>query len=149
MTKPVLWQREHKMHLKLCWPNPSHASGDTKCISTCVTKRTSQQFGYKMYLNMRWPNHFQKSEHMMHHNMCYMPANTQTISKYMLTKPVSLKEIHKIHLNLCWPKTSHSSEDKKCISICVDRNPSIHWKTTNVSQLTQNLSHAKENTNIV
>ena len=59
LNKPLLWQRGNKMHLNLCWTNPSidcnrhnwhksyrnlcwtnhpHVSEDTKCISTCVDK---------------------------------------------------------------------------------------------------------------
>jgi hypothetical protein len=33
LPKALPFQRRHKMYLKLCCPNPSHA---TKCISTCV-----------------------------------------------------------------------------------------------------------------
>ena len=36
MTKPIRCQRVHKKYLNLCWQNKSHASEDTKCISTCV-----------------------------------------------------------------------------------------------------------------
>ena len=54
LNKPVSFQEELKMRLnlcwqknitagttvenkgKLCWPSPSHASGDTKYVSTCV-----------------------------------------------------------------------------------------------------------------
>jgi hypothetical protein len=28
-------QREYKMHLNVCWPIPSHAREDTRCISIC------------------------------------------------------------------------------------------------------------------
>ena len=36
LTKPLPCQRAHKKHLNMCWRNPTHASEETKCISTCV-----------------------------------------------------------------------------------------------------------------
>jgi hypothetical protein len=36
LTKPIPCQRGHKIHLNLCWPNPSHASNESKCITICV-----------------------------------------------------------------------------------------------------------------
>ena len=36
LTKHFPCQRGHKMHLNMCRPILSHASEDTKCISTCV-----------------------------------------------------------------------------------------------------------------
>ena len=73
-ANPFLSFRGHNIYLKLCWPNPSHGSEDTKYISTCVdqnypitpraesvyqyllTKPLPWQWGYKMYLNFCWPN---------------------------------------------------------------------------------------------
>ena len=36
LTKPIPFQRGHKIYLHLCWPYTSNASEVTKCFSTCV-----------------------------------------------------------------------------------------------------------------
>ena len=88
---PISRQRGHKMYLNLCWPNITHASEDPKCISTCVDQIPP------------------------------MPARTQNASQHVLTKPLQCQRGHKMHLNMCWPKLSHVSEDTKYISTCVDQ----------------------------
>ena len=51
-TKPPPCQRGLKMHFNKCCPNPSHASQNTKWISTNLLC----QQGRKMHLYMCWPN---------------------------------------------------------------------------------------------
>jgi hypothetical protein len=36
LTKPLIYQPGHKMHLNMYRRNSSNASKDTKCISTCI-----------------------------------------------------------------------------------------------------------------
>ena len=35
LIEPLTCQRRHKMHLNMCWPNPSHGSEEKEYISTC------------------------------------------------------------------------------------------------------------------
>ena len=91
-----------------------------------------------MYLNMRCPYHSQKREHIIQHKICCMPANSQIMSKYVLTKPVLFQEELKMQLNLCWPDTSLASEDTKWISICDNQTTSIPARTQNVTPLLYN-----------
>jgi hypothetical protein len=130
------------MYLNMCWPNPSHASEDVKSISTCVdetppiparTPNASQlvliktlpcQWGLKMYLNICWPNPSHASEDRKCNSTCVeqtptMAARTQSVSQHVLTKSLP-QNGHKMHLNLCWPNTTHASENTKWISTCVD-----------------------------
>ena len=95
LTKRLQCQRGHKMHLNMIWPNPSNASEDTKCISTCVDQNSP------------------------------MSARTKNISELVLTKPISWLLGHKMYIKLCWPNPTHASENTKCFSACVDKNPPI------------------------
>ena len=140
LTKPLPWERGHKMYLNLSWPNPSYASEDTKCISTCVdqtlpmsartqnvsqlvlTKHFSCQQRNKMYLNFWWPNPS-------------LAARTQNSTQHVLTKPLPCERGHKMYLNLSWPNPSYAREDTKCISTCVDQTLPMSARTQNVSQL--------------
>ena len=103
LPKPILSQRGHKMYLNICWPNPTHARGNRKCISTCVDLT---------YL---------------------MSARTQNLSQLELTKPLPCQWEHKMYLNMCWQNAPHSSEDTKCIIICVGQSRSMPGRTYNVS----------------
>ena len=94
LTKPLLCQRARKMHINMGWLNSLHASDDTKCISTCVDQTHT------------------------------MPVRTQNVSQHLLTKPNPCQRGRKMKLNMCWPITTHASEDAKCISTRIDqRNP--------------------------
>jgi len=86
LTKPIPCQRRQKMYLKICGPNPSHSSEDTKCISTCADQTT------------------------------LMPVRTQNVYQLVFTKPLLCRRGNKIYLNMCSPYTSHAIEDIKCIS---------------------------------
>ena len=59
LSKQIPCQRGHKIYLNMCRPNPSNASENTKCTSTC-------------------------DEHTHH-----MPARAQNASQLVLTKPIS------------------------------------------------------------
>ena len=106
LTK-IICLRGHIIYLNLCWPNPSHISEDTKCISIC-TKLLPSQRGHKMYLKMCWPNASCACADTSCIPTCVeetqpMRAETQNATQSVLAKP------------------SHSSEDTKCISIWVDQ----------------------------
>ena len=87
LTTHLPCQRGHKMKLKMCWPNPSHASEDTKCVSTCVDQTPP------------------------------LVARTQSASQHMLTEFSPCQREQKMNLTMWWPNLSHASEDKKCISL--------------------------------
>ena len=53
LTRP--WQWEPKVHLNLCWTNPSHASGDTKCISTCVDQASKETKCSSTFVDQTFP----------------------------------------------------------------------------------------------
>ena len=86
MTKPLPWQRGYNMYLNKCWPNSSHDSKDTKCISTCFDNKPPKS------------------------------ARTQNVSQLVLTKPLPCKRWHKIFLNMWWPNPTHASEETRSIS---------------------------------
>ena len=68
LTKPLPCQRGQKMHLNMCWRNPSLISEDRKCISSCVvqtfpmlakTKKASQNdeipfFFHRCHYSICW-----------------------------------------------------------------------------------------------
>jgi len=97
LNRPLVYQQRHKMllnmcwartnsenkkiHLIICWSNVSHATEDTKFISTCV---------YQTHP---------------------MPARTQYVTQLVLTYPILCQWGHKIYLNLCWPKLYQYSEE--------------------------------------
>ena len=85
LTKCLPYQRRHKMHLSLCWPNPSHASEYTKFTLTCVDKNNPIQ------------------------------TRTHYESQHVLTKHIPCQRVHKIYLYMWWPNPSHASEDTKWI----------------------------------
>ena len=140
----------------MCWPNPSHASEDTKCISTCVdqtpplvarTQSASQhmltefspcQRGQKMNLAMWWPN----LSHASEDKKCISLYLTNPIQASEVTKCISTsieqnpsyQRGQKMHLYMCWPNPSHASEDTKCIATCVDKTPPLPVRKTNLSQ---------------
>ena len=45
LTKTLWCQRGQKRQLNMCWTNPSHASEDTNCFSTCVDQTHTKQVG--------------------------------------------------------------------------------------------------------
>ena len=84
------------------------------------------------------------------HNPC-LRGNKN--SQHMLTTPFPCQWRHKIHLNMCWPNTSHqrkgtklistwvdqsqlmTARPTKCISTCVDQTPPNPARKQNVFQL--------------
>ena len=128
LTKPFPCQLGHKIPLNICWPNPSQASEDTKCISTCVnqTSPTSQHF----------PQHVCLKIHYQH----------------VLTKRIRCQRAHIMHLKICWPNPINASKDTKrnstskpnsyyvswdtkCISTCGDQKCHMPARIQKVSQL--------------
>ena len=105
LTKPLWFQRGHKIYLNGCWPNPSLVSKDTKCITTCDDQTPP--------MPARTIDASQNSSNASEDTKCIsacvdqippMSANTQNVSQHVLTK---------------------ASEDTKCITTCVDQNPHI------------------------
>jgi len=45
-----------------------------------------------------------------------MPARTQDGRQLVFSKPHPWERRNKMHLDMCWPNTSHDSEDSRCIS---------------------------------
>ena len=105
LTLVIQCQQGHKMFLSLCWPNLSHASEYTKCIS-----------------RREWQTH-------------PMPARTHIVSQHVLTKTIPCQRGQKNHRNMCWANPSHSSEDKKCISPRFDKAHPMPARTQNVTEI--------------
>ena len=103
-TKSTLCQRGHKMHLNMCWPKPTHASKDIKCISTCFDQNSPKS------------------------------ARTQNLSEYVLTKSIPCQRWLKMYLNMCWANITYANKDKKCISTCTVHTLPIPARTQSVSQ---------------
>jgi len=101
LNNPITCQGEHKMHLILCRLNPSHASKDTKCISSFVEQTHP------------------------------MPARTQNVSQHVLNNPITCQGEHKMHLILCRLNPSHASKDIKCISRFVEQTHPMPAMTKN------------------
>ena len=118
MTKPLPWQRGYNMYLNKCWPNSSHDSKDTKCISTCFDNK--RQRGHKMYLYLCWQNPSHASDDTKFFSTCddqtqpmparklevsqppsSMPARTVIPSQQELTKPLPYQRGNNIYLNSC------------------------------------------------
>ena len=136
LTKPLPSQRWHKMYLNMSthvhrthpilmrrlvltkfrqgqgrnklYPNLSHSSEDTKCIS-CVDESPPM------------PTRTQDVSQPVWYETILMPARTQNASKHVLTKPIPCQREHKINLNMCWPNSSHASEAPNYISTCGDQ----------------------------
>ena len=122
LTKANPRKREHKMHLNVCWPNPSHAREDTRCNSIYWpnasnvgedTKCISNSVDHKMHHNMFWPN----------------PSYACVSIKCTLTHVEN-----KMHLNKRWPNTSHATKDSKCFSTIVEEIQHMPATTSNASQ---------------
>ena len=90
-SEAICCQRWHKIHLSICWANPSYANDDTKCISIYVDHTVPCQHGQNFDRNIFWKKNPP------------IPARTQNVCHLVLTIP------------------SHVSEDRKCISTCVDQ----------------------------
>ena len=128
------------MYLKLCWPNPTHASENTKCFSAFVDKNPPMLMIRQNYFNMYRPN----TSNAIEDTKCIstfvdqtppIPSRTQNLSQHVLTKPILCQQEHKIDLKLRWPNKSHCSEDIKYISIGVWQTPPMPARTKNTSQL--------------
>ena len=76
LTKPLPCQRGHKMHLKICSTNPSHASEDTKGISKCVdqTHPCQREKGMHLYALTK-PSHSSKDIKMNFNSCLPNPAH--------------------------------------------------------------------------
>jgi hypothetical protein len=135
----------YKIHLNMCWQNPSHDSEDTKCISTCVDQTppttVTTQIGSHHVLTkplpcQRWQS---ESQHVLNKPISYQRGQTSISTSFDQThhtptstimhinlcwqKPIPCQGEHKMHVNMCRPNPSHASEHTKCFLTCVFRNP--------------------------
>ena len=136
LANPFPRKRGHNMHFKMCCPNPSHVSTDTKCIWICVDlthpKPAINQNASQHVLNK--PITYNRG-YKIHHNLCSpYPARTQHASQHGLTKIIPCQRGRQMHLYMCRPNPSHASEDTKCFSTCVHKNHPMPPKTQNTSQ---------------
>ena len=108
------------MHLNMRWTNTSHASEETKCISTFVERTPSSPKRTQNVSNKCWPNSSHASEDTKCVSTCVdksplkvmrtrnvsklvfkpLQLGTQNISQHVLTKPVPCQREHKMHLIL-------------------------------------------------
>ena len=124
LTKPIPFQRGHKMYLNLDWPKHEHKSEETKCITTWVEEThpmpARTQNISQLVLNKaihasnesKWISNCVDQTHPM-------PARIQNESEHVLTESLPCLRWYKMHFNMCRPNSSHASEDTKCISTCV------------------------------
>jgi hypothetical protein len=127
LTEPLPRQWRHKLHLIMCWLNPSLAREDRVNLSMC------------------WPNPFHASEGKKHinkfwHNTSHANEHTKSTPrqgehKMPVKNPSNAREGHKKHLNfvdqtipglkmylnLWWSKPSYAREYIKYNSTCVDQ----------------------------
>ena len=140
MTQTILCQIGQKMFLNMCLPKP------LPC-----------QQGHNVYLNTSWP----KTSNAREFGICvskfvdqipHEPAKTENDSQNVFTKPLPSQRRHKMqslheltkfircqrgqkmYLNMCWPYSSHVSENKKWILTCVDKTPPMQAGKYNISQ---------------
>ena len=146
----------HKIHLNMCWQNPSNGSEDTKCISTFVdqtsptpmttqiagnhvlTKHNTRQQALNAYqLVLTNPNPRQL-EYKIHYYVCRLTLPCQGWHKMHLnsfTKLIQCLRGHKKYLNLCWSNPSNAREHLKWISTRVEQTSHMPAWKQNVSQL--------------
>ena len=62
-----------------------------------------------------------------------MPDRRQNVI-HVLTKTLLCLRVDKMFLYMCRPNSFHASEDKKCISSCVEQTLPIQARTQNASQ---------------
>ena len=109
LTKLTPCQRGHKMHLNICWPNPSYARDNTKCNSACIDQ------------SLPIPARTQIVSLNCVDETSPMPERKQTASQHLLINTCHASNDKKVNLNLCRLNLSHASEDTKCISTFVDQ----------------------------
>ena len=136
-TNPIPCQRGQKIYLNSCWPKPSHARVDTKCVPTCVDQTPPMPARTQNLCNM----------------CCKIPLNAiegKHVSQHMMTKPLPCQRGNKVHLHLLWPNPSYIGENTMYIWTCVDQNP---WKPTRTQHVSQhalsNPSHTIKDTKCI
>ena len=114
-TKSIQCQLGRKMHLNLCRRKPSHAWEDSKFISAYVAQSPP------------------------------MPPRTKHASQHVWNKLPLWQRRHKIHLNMYWAppphasedtiyfSTSHTGEEIKNMSKCVDQTLPLAGRTQHLS----------------
>jgi hypothetical protein len=119
--KPIPCQRQHKMHLNMCRPYPSlpggtqkasqhvspnssHASDDTKCLSSCVDQIPFHASEVRKCISTCF------------HQTHTMPARTQNIPQHVFKKPIACQR------------------GQKCILTCLDRTHPMSAGTQNACQ---------------
>ena len=82
LTKPLICQRGHKLYLNLIWQNPSQASEDIKCTSSCIDLTPPMTESTHNYLELCWPNTSHADKHRKFISTCVdqtIPAKTQKV----------------------------------------------------------------------
>ena len=138
-------QAMKKMNINLCWPNPSHASEEIKCISNYVdTKFISTCVDQTPPMPARPLN---VSQHVLtkplpcyQGHKCISPCVEQTPPMRARTQPPPYQRGNQIYLNMWCPILYHASEDTKYISTCVHQTPEMPWISSCISRCV-NLTH--------
>jgi len=121
LTKFIQCQRRQKLHLNMCWPNQSYASEHSNSISTCDDENLPCQRGQLInhimcLLNSSHASVYPKYISTHVDQAPPISARTLNVPQLVLNKPKQCQREHKMHLNMCWPNPSHTSEDTRCIS---------------------------------
>ena len=121
LTTTIPCQRGHKMFLNLCWPNVSLACFDRKCILTCVDQITQKKRAHIKYI-LTCVN----QTHIM-------PAKTQNLSQFVLTKPLPFQHGNNMYLNFSCPNASLASDATKFKSTWFEKTHAMSVRTQYVS----------------
>ena len=179
LTKHLMCQRRHKMHLNTCWPNPFHACEDTNASQNILTKYSyanmdtkfishkihqhalTKTFSSKCWLNPSLANENTKSfsncvdqaeTHKV--NFCSLiPFNSSMETIWISTsveQPLPCQRRYKIHLNFCCLNASLACEETKFYRTCVVKTHTLSVRTQFVSYMCwKNPSLASENTKLI
>ena len=135
LTKPLLYQRGHKMYLNRCWPNPSNANEDSRCTLLCYDQthpmpaRTQHVFQHVLTKPIPLPAKIQNASQnvLPNHRPCQRGHK-------MYLKPLPWQRGHKMNLNMCCPKPSNARQNTKRTSTCVEQIPPLQARIQNSSQ---------------
>ena len=117
LNKQNISQQRHKMHLNICWPNPSHASG-AQNASQHKTKPITCLRRHHMLLPSIQYSYVDKTQPMPAKTKCtstryeqtnHMQARSQKVSQHVLSKTIPCQRGQKMLLNMCPQNSSHAS----------------------------------------
>ena len=148
LDNPIPCQRGLIIHLNICWPNTSHASEDTECISTFVyqTHSTPGKICIRTCVDLTDPQAREDAKYISTHPMTAMSQNVSNLcweNPSNATKCILMSddwtpyipERTQVLFLLLFTKPSPWEWDTKYISTCVEQTHPITARTKNVDQI--------------